>query len=117
MTKLFSLFKKKPAEKVGVSKEEQIKWNDRVTAKFLVLFFTATQAFPALAEPWDDWADAVLDALTNGFSRIIAIIVCIGLGYAAFMGKLSWKLAGAFMGGIVLIFGSAAIVDFFIDAV
>jgi type IV secretion system protein VirB2 len=77
---------------------------------FLTLFivFVAAQAH---AEPWDGFADGVLTALTNGFTRTIAIICCIGLGIAAMAGKLTWGMAGGVIGGIVLIFGSAAIVD------
>jgi len=71
----------------------------------------------ASAAPWDDMADNLLDLLTNGFSRTIAIIVCIGLGFAAWAGKLTWGMAGRFIGGIVFIFGAAAIVDLFIGAV
>ncbi len=83
-------------------------------ALIALVFSTPTMAHAA---PWDDMADTILDLLTNGFTRTIAIIVCIGLGIAAWTGKLTWGMAGRFIGGIVFIFGSVAIVDLFIDAV
>lgn len=71
----------------------------------------------ANAAPWDDMADTIIDLLTNGFSRAIAIIVCIFLGFAAWAGKITWGMGGRFIIGIVFIFGAGAIVDLFIGAV
>jgi type IV secretion system protein VirB2 len=90
--------------------------NERIaTGLLLAVIFMMPSA--ASAAPWDDMADNVLDLLTNGFSRTIAIIVCISLGFAAWVAKLTWGMAGRFVGGIVFIFGAASIVDLFIDGV
>ena len=90
--------------------------NEKWVSIFLVAMFFLMPSM-AHAAPWDDMADEILDLLTNGFSRTIAIIVCIGLGFAAWAGKLTWAMAGRFIGGIVFIFGAAIIVDLFIAAV
>ena len=58
-----------------------------------------------------------MSIFTGGLARAIAILVIIGLGIAAFFGRLTLRLAGGFIGGIVLIFGAAAIADFFIAGV
>lgn len=86
------------------------------TYKAFVMLFLVFASMTARAEPWDDLADSILAALTGGLTRTIAIIVCVGLGIAAMIGQLTWRLVGMLVGGIVLIFGSAAIVDFVIDA-
>lgn len=85
--------------------------------KAFLTVFLLFMSLTVRAEPWDDLADGILGALTGGLTRTIAIIACVGLGIAAMIGKLTWKLAGSLVGGIVLIFGSAAIVDFFIGTV
>ena len=68
----------------------------------------------AMAAPWDGAANQILAALTGGLSRTIAIIAVIVCGVMALFGKLSWDWAIKIVVGIVLIFGSAAIVDYFI---
>lgn len=75
------------------------------------------QAHAAAAQPWDNIVATITGIFTGGLARAIAILVVIGLGIAAFFGKLTWKLAGGFIGGIVLIFGAAAIADFFIAGI
>ena len=106
----------KIVEQTNLVSEKQIAKNEkRVTTLIMCLVFL----MPTLlsAEPWDDMADGILNLLTNGLSRTIAIIVCVGLGFAAWAGKLTWGIAGKFIGGIVFIFGATAIVDFFIGTV
>lgn len=71
----------------------------------------------AAAQPWDNTINAVIGIFTGGLARAIAILVCIGLGVAAWLGKLSWKAVGGLVGGFVLVFGAAAIADFFIASV
>ena len=70
----------------------------------------------ALAAPWDTAAQQVLSIFTGGLTRTIAIIAVIALGLAAMAGKLSWRWAINIILGIVLIFGSAAFVDYIIVA-
>jgi len=96
--------------------QQKIARNEKWTSIFLIALLFMMPSV-ANAAPWDDMADTLLNLLTNGFSRTIAIIVCIGLGFAAFAGKLTWGMAGRFIGGIVFIFGAAIITDLFIAAV
>lgn len=70
----------------------------------------------AMAAPWDSAASNVLAIFTGGLTRTIAIIAVIACGIAAMAGKLSWDWAIKIIVGIVLIFGSAAIVDYVIAA-
>ena len=88
---------------------------------WLLLALAGAAVFPDIAlaggEPWDNTINTITEIFTSGLARSIAILVLIGLGVAAWMGQLSWKLAGGFIAGIVLIFGAAAIADFFIAGV
>lgn len=65
----------------------------------------------AMAAPWDGAATTVLGWLTGGLTRTIAIVAVIACGIMAVFGKLSWDWAVKIIVGIVLIFGSATIVD------
>ncbi|AAF85574.1 conjugal transfer protein (plasmid) [Xylella fastidiosa] len=71
----------------------------------------------AMAAAWDNVAQQVLAILTGGLTRTIVIIGVIACGIAAIAGKLSWDWAIKIIIGIVLIFGSASIVDYIISAV
>ena len=68
----------------------------------------------ATAAPWDSTATQILGIFTGGLTRTIAIITVIACGIAALAGKLSWDWAIKIIVGIVLIFGSVAIVDYII---
>jgi type IV secretory pathway VirB2 component (pilin) len=68
------------------------------------------------ATPWATTADSVRGIFTGGLSRTIAIIAVIACGIAALAGKLSWDWAVKIIVGIVLIFGSATVVDLLITA-
>lgn len=70
----------------------------------------------AHAEPWDDVAQRIVDIFTGGLARTIALIAVIACGIAALVGKLAWQWVFYIVIGLTLIFGAAAIVDFFIDA-
>lgn len=110
------MFKKAKAKGMKVAERFNIEAVERVVRVILIGVIASMPAI-AQAAPWDDMADEIIDLLTNGFSRSIAIIVCIALGLAAWAGKLTWAWGGRFIVGIVLIFGAAAIVDVFIGAV
>jgi type IV secretion system protein VirB2 len=82
----------------------------------LALAFLAVMPEVAMAAPWDGVAEKVLEIFTGGLTRTLAIIAVIACGIAAIAGKLSWDWAIKIIIGIVLIFGSAAIVDYVISA-
>jgi len=93
----------------------------RSTTRFGAISFALVLAMlPEVAwagAPWETAADGVLAIFTGGLSRTIAIIAVIACGIAALAGKLSWDWAIKIIVGIVLIFGSAAFVDFIVAAV
>lgn len=102
-----------------VENHKATKAQSRRTMAFLALFsILAVGVSPeaAMAAPWDTAAKSILDIFTSGLTRTIAIIAMIALGIAALAGKLSWDWAIKVIIGIVLIFGSAAIVDYIIAA-
>ena len=70
----------------------------------------------AMAAPWDNTANQVLAMFTGGLTRTLAILGVIACGIAAFFGKLSWDWAIKIIVGVVLIFGSATIIDYIIAA-
>lgn len=81
----------------------------------LVMVTMPSIAFAA-ATPIEGAIDWLLDLLTNGLARTVAILAIVILGYLAFAGKLAVEMVGKFILGIVLIFGGAAIVDLIIAA-
>ncbi|WP_279458560.1 TrbC/VirB2 family protein [Aeromonas veronii] len=81
---------------------------------FLGIMFIPSVAF---ANPIADGVDWLLDLLTNGVPGSVAIIAIVVLGYMAWAGRLTGEAAVKFIGGIVLVFGGAAIVDLIIAAV
>ena len=58
-----------------------------------------------------NFLNSVLDVLTNTWIRIIAIIAVVGVGIGWMLGRINWGTAASVGGGIVLVFGAAAIVD------
>lgn len=89
---------------------------NRQAANFMMAMFCSLAVFaPEFAfaggTPWDGAADWVLEVLTGGLTRTIAIICVIACGIAAWAGQLSADWAVKIVVGIVLVFGSATIVD------
>jgi len=81
---------------------------------FLSVFLIPSAAH---ANPIEQGVEWLLDLLTNGIARSVAIIAIVVLGYMAFAGRLTAELAIKWILGIVLVFGGAAIVDLIIAAV
>ncbi|EPC4035705.1 TPA: TrbC/VirB2 family protein [Escherichia coli] len=71
----------------------------------------------AMANPIEEGVDWVLDLLTNGIARSVAIIGIAILGYLAWAGRITGEACGKYIAGIVLVFGGATIVDLIIAAV
>ena len=71
----------------------------------------------ALATPIEDGVNWVVDLLTNGIARSVAIIGIALLGYAAWAGRITGQACGMYIAGIVLVFGGASIVDLLIATV
>ena len=105
-------------EKIGVvdNKKEVSKARQAIATLwlFLGIMFIPSVAF---ANPIADGVDWLLELLTNGIARSLAIIAIVVVGYMAWAGRLTGEAAVKFIGGIVLVFGGAAIVDLIIAAV
>jgi len=65
----------------------------------------------ALFDSGTNFLQALETLLTGTWARIITIIAIVFLGFAWMSGRISWPIAGSTIGGIILVFGSAAIVD------
>ena len=70
-----------------------------------------------LAGPIEDGVDWLLDLLTSGIARSMAIVGIAILGYLAWAGRITAEACGKYLLGVVLVFGGAAIVDLLIRAV
>ncbi len=79
----------------------------------LVMLATTGPAFAqdALFDSGTNFLQALETLLTGTWARITAIIAIVVLGFGWMTGRISWHVAGAVVGGIVLVFGAAAIVD------
>ena len=79
-------------------------------------------AGPALAQtgqlqPVQSTLQTLTQTLTGSIATSLAILAVIAAGFLAFVGRLTWGIAGSIVFGIVLVFGSAQIVQFFQSAV
>lgn len=79
----------------------------------LVMLATTEPAFAqdALFDSGTNFLQALETLLTGTWARIAAIIAIVVLGFGWMAGRISWHVAGSVVGGIVLVFGAAAIVD------
>ena len=102
--------------KEQIVKKEATAQNTSTIVLLMVIGFVLLPSL-AFAGPIEDGVDWVLDLVTNGIARSLAIIGIVILGYMAWAGKLTWGRAGQWIGGIVLVFGGAAITDLLISAV
>ncbi|HCE5184941.1 TPA: TrbC/VirB2 family protein [Vibrio parahaemolyticus] len=100
----------------GVAKKEVSKFRKFMANLWLVAFIVMAPSI-AMANPISDGVDWVLDLLTNGIARSVAIIGIVILGYLAWAGQITGGACAKFVGGIVLVFGGATIVDLIIAAV
>ncbi|MEA3641958.1 MAG: TrbC/VirB2 family protein [Lamprobacter sp.] len=69
----------------------------------------------ASANVLDNFGDAILGILNNTFLRAIAIAAVIAAGLMALSGRIQWMSFISVMFAVVIIFGSAGIVDYIRD--
>lgn len=68
----------------------------------------------ALAGPaWEDALQTIVGYVTGSTARYIAILAVVGFGFAAFLGRISWRRALEIVIAIAIVFGAAKIVDMF----
>ena len=53
----------------------------------------------------------VINQITNGIGKVIAILILISMAIGLFLGKITWGLAIAVMTGMGLLFGASGAVD------
>jgi type IV secretion system protein VirB2 len=68
-------------------------------------------------QPVQSTLTQLVQALTGPIATALATLAVIACGLFAWSGRLTWGIAGSVIFGIVLVFGSAQIVQFFQSAV
>lgn len=68
-------------------------------------------------QPVQSTLQQLIQVLTGPIATSLAILAVIALGMLAWGGRLTWYFAGSIIFGIVLVFGSTQIVQFFQSAV
>ena len=82
-----------------------------ILALVIITYSETAQAQTALFDSGTNFLTALQNLLSSTWARLIAIIGVIFLGFMAILGRLRWGIAGAVIGGIILVFGAPAIVD------
>ena len=83
---------------------------------FLAFLVIALWSIPqvAFAGPaWEDALQTIVGYVTGSTARYIAILAVVGFGFAAFLGRISWRRALEIVVAIAVVFGAAKIVDMF----
>lgn len=68
-------------------------------------------------QPVQSTLTQLVSVLTGQIATALATLAVIACGFFAWSGRLTWGIAGSVIFGIVLVFGSAQIVQFFQSAV
>ncbi|MGX5832058.1 TrbC/VirB2 family protein [Mesorhizobium sp. 43Arga] len=91
----------------------------RSTGAAMPLMLLATQAMAAggSLQPVQNTLQTLVQTLTGPIATALAVLFCIFMGFMAWAARLSWFVAGSWILGVVLVFGSAQIVEFFQSAV
>lgn len=85
----------------------------------LALAFTSSPAFATggSLSPVQSTLQTLVQTLTGPIATSLAILAVIAAGYLAWAGRMTWGIAGSIIFGIVLVFGSTQIVQFFQSSV
>lgn len=90
----------------------------RAALASLVLGMIASRAYAGGdLTPVQSTLDQLIELFTGTLGTALAVLAVIGCGVLAWAGRLTWGVAGSIIGGIVLVFGAANIVEFFKGAV
>ena len=79
----------------------------------LSLISLQSAAYANQLAPVQSTLQRLVQTLTGPISTSLAILAVIAAGFMAWAGRLTWFFAGSIIFGIVLVFGSAQIVNFF----
>ena len=80
---------------------------------FLLCCFS--QAALAAGNPIEGMLGGIISFFNSGVVRSVAIIAIIGMGIAAYLGRVSWELAMKIGAGIILTVGAPALADQFMS--
>jgi type IV secretion system protein VirB2 len=86
-------------------------------AALSLLVAVEAQAQSGTLQPVQSTLNQLVQALTGPIATALATLAVIACGFFAWAGRLTWGVAGSVIFGIVLVFGSAQIVQFFQSAV
>jgi type IV secretion system protein VirB2 len=98
------------------SRRPEMNLQKRENIFFLAFLIVALWSIPqvAFAGPaWEDALQTIVGYVTGSTARYIAILGVVGFGFAAFLGRISWKRALEIVVAIAVVFGAAKIVDMF----
>mgnify|MGYP000940114477 FL=1 len=96
------------------------RWISRAPLALSLLAFSAVDAAAqsgGTLQPVQSTLTQLVQALTGPIATALATLAVIACGLFAWSGRLTWGIAGSVIFGIVLVFGSAQIVQFFQSAV
>jgi type IV secretion system protein VirB2 len=95
------------------------KFKSRALLSGAMFLVTIDQAFAqsSTLQPVQSTLTQLVSALTGSIATALATLAVIACGFFAWSGRLTWGIAGSVIFGIVLVFGSAQIVQFFQSAV
>ncbi|CAH1662886.1 MULTISPECIES: TrbC/VirB2 family protein [Hyphomicrobiales] len=97
-----------------------IRWISRAPLALSLLALSAVGAAAqsgGTLQPVQSTLTQLVQALTGPIATALATLAVIACGLFAWSGRLTWGIAGSVIFGIVLVFGSAQIVQFFQSAV
>lgn len=85
----------------------------------LALALTSSPAFATggTLSPVQSTLQTLVQTLTGPIATSLAILAVIASGFLAWAGRMTWGIAGSIIFGIVLVFGSTQIVQFFQSSV
>lgn len=94
-------------------------WAGRAALAGFMGLVLASQAFGQTGQlqPVQSTLQTLTQTLTGAIAQSLAMLAVIAAGFLAFVGRLTWGIAGSIIFGIILVFGSAQIVQFFQSAV
>jgi type IV secretion system protein VirB2 len=100
----------------------QITKRDGVKRSVVGALLLSLASSPALAtggtlSPVQSTLQTLVQTLTGPISTSLAILAVIAAGFLAWAGRMTWGIAGSIIFGIVLVFGSTQIVQFFQSSV
>lgn len=93
------------------------RWPIAGTLLLLGSIDASAQSSGGTLQPVQSTLTQLVSALTGPIATALATLAVIACGFFAWSGRLTWGIAGSVIFGIVLVFGSAQIVQFFQSAV